>query len=184
MTDTLPPFRYHPDPVATGAFEQRPTVCRCCGQARGWSYVVAPYAVEQLWDALCPWCIADGSAARRFDAVYTDLTRPGTVPSGTPAEVVKVIATRTPGFSGWQDERWLFHCGDGAAFLGPAGWDELVELPEVVEDLCGQLVADGMDLDDAEIIVGSLDVDGSSTAYLFRCLHCGVHLAYADHDRG
>jgi uncharacterized protein CbrC (UPF0167 family) len=39
-------------------------------------------------------------------------------PTDVPREVLEQIARRTPGFSGWQQEHWLYHCGDGAAFEG------------------------------------------------------------------
>jgi hypothetical protein len=179
--DPLPTFRYHPDPVATGALERRPGECRRCRRDRGWLYAVAPYAALDLRDALCPWCVADGSAAVAFDATFTDLGA-GPEPIGVPAAVLDEIAHRTPGFSGWQQERWLFHCGDGAAYLGAAGWEQLADLPDAVADLRRQAAGWGFDDEDAEAFVGSLDVEGASTAYLFRCLHCGRHLAYADLD--
>jgi len=51
-----------------------------------------------------------------------------------PTEVVEEIAFRTPGFSGWQSERWYTHCGDAAEFLGPMGKEDLVKFgPEVIE---------------------------------------------------
>ena len=176
----LPSFRYPPDPVSTGAIEQRAVRCRCCGQDRGWVYAVAPYAVEDLRDALCPWCVADGSAAATFDAAFTDLGDEG--PDGLPVQVLEEVTRRTPGFSAWQHERWLFHCDDAAAFLGAVGWDELSAHPEAVAAVLLQVAGSGIAGEDAEAFVGSLDVDGASTAYLFRCLHCGAHLAYADAD--
>lgn len=178
----LPSFRYHPDPVATGAFEQARTTCRSCGEARGWVYAVAPYAETDLRDRLCPWCVADGSAAATFDAAFTDLGQLARTDDRTevPTEVLDEIAHRTPGFSGWQEERWLFCCHDGAAFLGPVGWDELSPFPDAVSMVRAQAERWGFSGEDADALVGSLDVDGDSTAYLFRCLHCGAHLAYAD----
>lgn len=177
----LPTFRYHPDPVTTGVFEARERPCVCCGQARGWVYVPAPYADVALGDGLCPWCIADGSAATRFGARFT-IVEPGTVPSDVPTEVVDHLESRTPGFAGWQQERWLFHCGDAAAYLGAIGWDEIRDDREVLGSLTEQAVAMGFTGELAEAFVGSLDVDGSATGYLFRCLHCGTSLAYADFD--
>ncbi|MCU1499553.1 MAG: hypothetical protein JWM47_3506 [Acidimicrobiales bacterium] len=176
----LPAFRYHPDPVATGAFDARAGACRCCGERRGWVYAVTPYAQEDLRDALCPWCVADGSAANRFAATFTELGEH--IPAGIPATVLDELAHRTPGFSAWQQERWLFHCDDGAAFLGAAGWAQLEAHPDAVAALLVQAASWGFTGEDAEAFVGSLDVDGASTAYLFRCLHCGTHLAYADLD--
>ncbi len=179
--EALPAFRYHPDPVATGAVERRRVTCRCCGRDRGWVYAVAPYAVDDLRDALCPWCVADGSAAATFDACFTDLGE-ADVPDGLPGEVIDQITHRTPGFSAWQQERWLFHCGDGCAFLGAVGWDELARHPDAVATVAAQVAGWGLTGRDADAFLGSLDADGASTAYLFRCLHCGTHLAYADAD--
>jgi uncharacterized protein len=180
VTEPLPDFRYHPDPVATGAFERSAGACRCCGLARGWRYLVSPYAVVDLRDALCPWCIADGTAAEAFDAVFTDLGDAAAVPPGVADEVVGELTRRTPGFAAWQQERWLFCCDDGCAFLGAAGWDEVAHLPDAVADLRAQAAASGWTGEDADAFVGSLDVDGASTAYLFRCRHCHRHHAYAD----
>lgn len=183
--EPLPTFRYHPDPVGTGAFERHGGTCRSCERPRGWVYVVPPYALENLRDALCPWCVADGSAAARFEATFTDLGPVADLAgdaAGVDADVLDEIARRTPGFSAWDQERWLFHCGDAAAFLGAVGWAELADLPEAQAMLREQAARWGFTGDDAQAFVGSLDVDGSSTAYLFRCLHCARHLAYADLD--
>lgn len=35
---TLPKFKYHPDPVATGHLVESDTACACCGQVRGYIY--------------------------------------------------------------------------------------------------------------------------------------------------
>lgn len=72
MTDLVPTFRYHPDPVASGSVRASPVPCRCCGLARGWLYTGPVYAEEALDEALCPWCIADGTAAARFGASFVD----------------------------------------------------------------------------------------------------------------
>jgi uncharacterized protein CbrC (UPF0167 family) len=177
----LPDFAYHPRPDLTGAVEAVDRVCTCCGSARGWVYVLGAYGPDDLRDALCPWCIADGSAAERFGVRFTDL---GTsdAPSDVPAQVLDTIEHRTPGFSGWQQERWLFHCGDGAAFLGAVGWEALADLPDAEAAVRAQVTAWGWAPAEVEAFVGSLDVDGASTAYLFRCRHCATHLAYADAD--
>jgi hypothetical protein len=69
----LPRFAYHPDPVGTGSIEPRDTSCVCCGQAYGWIYVGPVFAEDDIDDELCAWCIADGSAARRYQATFTDI---------------------------------------------------------------------------------------------------------------
>lgn len=164
----LPVFRYHPDPVATGSFRENHTLaCPCCSLLTGWIYATTPYGPGDQPADLCPWCIADGSAAGRFGSGFvSDMA--GEVPD----EVADEVNLRTPGFISWQGERWLTHCGDAAAFLGPVGWEELKDLP----DAQAALLEDGCD----EEMLALVRKDGDLTAYLFRCLHCGVHLAYAD----
>jgi uncharacterized protein CbrC (UPF0167 family) len=39
-------------------------------------------------------------------------------PDDVPAGVLDELTRRTPGFAGWQQERWLFHCADAAAYVG------------------------------------------------------------------
>ncbi|MEV0291813.1 CbrC family protein [Kribbella sp. NPDC050820] len=168
MNVGLPVFRYHPDPVATGSVAQSAEVCGRCGAARGFVYVGPTYAVEEV-EFLCPWCIADGSASKHFDAVFT--TTDG-APGDVPADVLDDVARRTPGFAGWQQERWMFHCADAAEFHGRAGWEQVRATPGAVDSL----LVEGW----REDVLPHLSADGDLTAYLFRCRHCGQGLAYAD----
>jgi uncharacterized protein CbrC (UPF0167 family) len=123
----LPTFKYHPDPLSTGSIEPSDAVCVACGLARGFIYKGSVYAVEELADLICPWCIADGTAHEKFDAQFVDVDGVGGYGDWqiVPFETVNDVAFRTPGFSGWQQERWFTHCGDAGEFLGPAGIKEL-----------------------------------------------------------
>ncbi|GAA3069926.1 CbrC family protein [Streptomyces glomeratus] len=164
-TAELPSFPYHPDPLATGSVVAADTECLCCGLRRGYVYVGPVYAVADVRAELCPWCIADGSAAERFGAQFTEVT------GEAPKSVVRTVERCTPGFSGWQQERWLTHCGDAAEYLGRAGAKELADHPEAAQSLRETL---------GETFFASLDADGQPTAYLFRCRSCAQHVAYAD----
>ncbi len=170
--EPLPTFRYHPDPVSTGSVRVSGAVCLACGRSRGYIYVGPVYAVDEFDSALCPWCIADGSAARIFDAAFTDVG--SGVPAGVAPTVLDEVEHRTPGFQGWQQEHWLYHCDDAAAFVGRAGHAELLRAPGALDDL---LARQGPS---SALEVEALDADGDRTAYLFRCVVCGAHLAYAD----
>ncbi|WP_051830196.1 CbrC family protein [Streptomyces novaecaesareae] len=174
MTEPLPVFPYHPDPVGTGAIIQSDAECSCCSRARGYIYTGPVYAVENLSGRLCPWCIADGSAAERFEALFTDVL------DDIPVDRLFAITQRTPGFSGWQQERWLVHCGDGAAFLGTVGAAELTDHPEAWASLREELGHGPWSLSQAEQYLKALTKSGQPTAYLFRCRACGSHLAYSD----
>ena len=172
----LPEFRYFPDPVGAGVIVEDDAACDFCGAARGHIYVGSLYAVEEY--VTCPWCIADGSAAATSDGEFTDVED---VPPDIPAEVVDELAHRTPGFMGWQQERWLFHCGDAMAFLRPAGRKDLDPHPEAIAAVKEEWPRPE-DAERFEAYLDALDPAGGPTAYLFRCLHCGTHLAYSDSD--
>jgi uncharacterized protein CbrC (UPF0167 family) len=97
-----------------------------------------------------------------------------------PEAVVREVAYRTPGFGGWQQEQWWTHCGDAAAFVGRAGYREIRwHGPQLVDALRQQLgMAEGKEW---QQFLRSLDADGSPTAYLFRCRHCGRLGGYTDY---
>jgi uncharacterized protein CbrC (UPF0167 family) len=136
------------------------------------------YALDELAEGLCPWCIADGRAASMFDAEFTDVA--WRVPEDAPAEVTEAVLRRTPGFAGWQQERWLHHCGDAAEFHGAVGSSELAAFPDALEHLRSEVTGYGWSADDVVGYLQALSKDGQPTAYLFRCRHCGTHLAYSD----
>ena len=174
----LPTFRYHPDPVATGAFEPTDGPCTHCGAATGYVYAGPVYAEDEP-EPPCPACIADGSFAATFEAEFTDAA----ALAGLSEARIDEVTRRTPGFAGWQQEQWLTHCEDAAAFLGAVGHEELAKHPLALADLRARLAdADDMASDDIDEHVAALSRDESPTAYLFRCLHCGAELAYSDAD--
>ncbi|MHA4950625.1 CbrC family protein [Micromonospora sp. SD19] len=132
---TEPVFRYHPDPLATGSAMRIEHECSVCGQLRQIRYRGPIHGGQP--ETFCLHCIYSGEASRALGvvAVATDgsdiLDMPGEfsdaidVPHDVPHHVIEEITRRTPGFTGWQQESWLYHCGDGAAFLGPAGYRDV-----------------------------------------------------------
>lgn len=178
----LPRFTYHPDPIGTGSVVSSGTTCRVCERPRGYVYVGSPCAEEDLEDAICPWCIADGTAASRFGAEFVDAEGIGDYGrwEQVPDTVVAEVSQRTPGFIGWQQERWWTYCKDAAEYLGRAGQRELSERwPGAVEAIRAEIGYDGPEWND---YLASLDANGSPTAYVFRCRHCGALGGYSDFD--
>ena len=176
----LPTFKYHPDPLATGSIDSSENKCVVCGLARGFIYRGQPYAEEELIDAICPWCIADGSAHEKFDAEFTDLDGIGDYGhwESVDPKIVEEVAYRTPGFSGWQQERWFTHCADAAEFLGPVGHQELIDYGAgAIKAIREEIGFDGNEWDE---YFESLDRTGEPTAYLFKCRHCGTFGGYSD----
>jgi len=178
LTDR-PEFRYHPDPLATGSVKRAAVTCDACGQARDLVYAGPVYA-QGSEPTLCPWCIADGTAAEAFGAEFTGVG--SEAPDDIHEDVLIRVTQRTPGFTGWQQEHWLYHCGDAAAFLGLAGRDEIEAHPGALESLMGELAEHDWSSDEVEEYLSGLSKTASPTAYLFRCRSCETHLACADGD--
>ncbi len=121
----LPKFIYHPDPISTGAIKESDAICDCCKKARGFVYTSSLYSPEEI-EAICPWCIADGSAAKKFDGMFCD-DYP-LVEAGIPMDIIDEVIHRTPGFNSWQQEVWLTCCNDACAFHGDISKKELKEM--------------------------------------------------------
>lgn len=176
-----PTFRYHPDPVATGSAIRSDEPCSVCDRPSEFRYVGAIFGRQA--DVLCLRCIANGMAASALaspddPAEFTDVG--WGVPHDVPPSVITEVAQRTPGFVGWQQEHWMYHCSDAAAYLGRVGWSDVEAMPDAVKSLQDELAQLGVDLVEADRQIRMLHRDGDLTGYLFRCLHCGVHLAYSD----
>lgn len=177
----LPHFQYHPHPVETGNVKASDTFCRVCEQQRGMIYVGPVYChFEKLNEAICPWCIASGAAYQKFGAEFVDDAGIGGYGDWeqVPAAIVEEITHKTPGFSGWQQERWFTHCADAAEFLGCAGKEELKafgdEAINAIRQECNYADKEWQQYYD------SLDKDRGPTAYIFRCRHCATFGGYSD----
>ncbi len=169
-------FRYHPDPVETGAMIQteQGKLCDCCGKETS-LYYASPFYSSRDVEHLCPACIASGEAAEKFQGEFQDSFSVDQV--SDPAKLDELIH-RTPGYCGWQQEYWRAHCDDYCAFLGYVGAEELNArgiMAEVLEDPVWEE-------QDKKIIQEYLCNNGSAQGYLFRCLHCGKHLLWYDVD--
>lgn len=172
----LPTFRYHPNPIATGAFEESEegVACDCCGEITHIYYEGPFYSVDDI-EYLCPQCIASGEAARKFNGSFQDdLSLDDGVDD---AEKLDELIHRTPGYSGWQQEYWRAHCGDYCAYLGNVGARELRALGVLEEVLDDSMWDD----EQKEMIQESVN-GGHLQCYLFQCLHCGKHLVWMDFD--
>jgi hypothetical protein len=178
-TSDLPRFKYHPDPLASGSIVPSPNACRSCGRVRGFIYSGPTYTVEELEDSICPWCISEGTAHEKFDASFTDITQVGGSEwIAVSRPVAEEVAFRTPGFSGWQAERWFTHCEDAGEFLGPMGRTELEAIGS--EAIAVIRLESSYSDDEWQGYWKSMDRDHGPTAYVFRCRHCGKLGGYSD----
>jgi uncharacterized protein CbrC (UPF0167 family) len=168
MSRPLPDFTYHPDPLGTGAIEARPIRCACCGDVQPYVYVGPVYGDRDLDEQLCPWCIADGSAASKLGATFA--ADRSLCKAGVPGTVVAEVNQRTPAFTSWQQEEWLAHCNDACEFHGDASVEDVHNASERTRQ--GWRERYGLSEEDWSIATRNYVPAGHQAFYKFRCRHC------------
>ncbi len=166
-------FRYHPEPLVSGAFVEGEAVCSCCNKPTEVYYIGPFYAVEEDL-CFCPACIASGDAAEKFDGFFT---APDYCDDIGDAARLEEVCHRTPGYFGVQQESWLAHCGEYCAYISSVGNDDLTpqQWKEIEETWHDRLQR--WELEQVRSSLG-LRYEG----YLFRCLRCHKHLLYVQRD--
>ena len=166
----LPLFTYHPDPLSTGSVEVSGARCACCGRERGYIYAAPLYmADEPDGGPICPWCIADGSAAARFGAMYSDAGP--LIAAGVPETVIEEVTQRTPGFRSWQGPDWKCCCGDACEFHGQPSRAHLGLLAtQAVEHFLS--LTQWTPEQWTEFVSDVYEPGGKPTVYQFTCRSC------------
>lgn len=175
----LPQFKYHPDPIDTGAFEEAvsPVICDCCKGSTS-IYYAAPFYSKEKIKCLCPNCIADGRAAEQFNGEFSDYYMMDSVDN---SEKRDELLHRTPGYCGWQQGYWRAHCDDYCAYLGCVGYLELEQMG-IVKEVLDDSIWNEQGWDNPEEMLHDVVNGGNIQGYLFKCLHCGKHLLWVDCD--
>ena len=170
----LPFFKYHPDPLETGSFEEgEEKICPCCGNKSKVYYSSFPYCSEDV-EYICPTCISNGEAARKFDAEFVQNAE---WHGELDMEKNDELFHRTPGYMSWQGEYWLSCCDDYCAYMGTVGTRELKAM-NIADEVIGEYIQRGAFEDIEEYLVK----DGPMCGYLFKCLHCGKYHLWVDAD--
>jgi uncharacterized protein len=170
----LPNFKYNPNPILLKVIKEEKTLCPVCNKNRDYSYVGPFYSVEEV-EGICPWCIADGSAAKMFEGEFQDVESCDDVEKD---EYIDELIFRTPGYSGWQQEYWLSHCGDFCAIKSYVGWEDIKNLEDELSDDI-QRICNNYQITE-EIFKSSLTNGGDHQGYLFQCIKCGKHRIHSD----
>lgn len=172
----LPSFTYFWDPIGNGSIVKKEEICPCCERRRDHIYTGPIYSTVEV-ELVCPWCIAEGTAAAKWSASFNDVHD---VPPGVPAQVALEVETRTPGYESWQGNRWLFSQDDALVFLGEVCGAKLLE-----ERKAGKVKACQKALREWHIEWSAEDLKqivrgGQPAIYLFQDRTTGAFDAYAD----
>jgi uncharacterized protein len=171
----LPVFKYHPDPILTGMIIKTGAACECCGHANGYMCKRPIYAADEI-ETICPWCVADGSAAEKFDGVFVD-DHP-LLMAKLPAEIIDEVSKRTPGYESWQEASWVACCGDACEFHGDESREYLQALDQ--DGLLRVSKETRFPFDVLKDVIAHYQPGGSPAFYRFLCRHCGAIHHHAD----
>jgi uncharacterized protein CbrC (UPF0167 family) len=171
----LPAFKYHPDPIATGAIKQSEAICDCCTKSRGYIYTSNLYCAAEV-EAICPWCIADGSAAKKFQGLFCDDSP--LAEAGLSEEIIDEVSHRTPGFNSWQQEVWLSCCTDACEFHGDASLEDIkgMNIDAFQKAFHGAKVSES----DFNEFKRHYQPGENPAIYKWVCRHCRKIIYYAD----
>ncbi|WP_298782619.1 CbrC family protein [uncultured Polaribacter sp.] len=170
----LPKFKYQPNALKLGIIEKKNIDCPVCEKNRDYAYSGGIYAIEEV-EFICPWCVADGSAAAKYDGMYID---DASCEEVSDQNKLTELVTKTPNYVSWQQEVWLAHHDDYCSFEKYVGWKEIEHLKENLSDDIERIKSEyGLSQSEFEQYLVN---DGGMQGYLFKCLHCDQHRLHID----
>jgi uncharacterized protein CbrC (UPF0167 family) len=174
----IPSFKYHPDPIRTGAFSfDKEVVCFCCKNKTNIYYSSPIYGDIDDDIELCPQCIASGKASKELDIYFVD---EDAMDDNYDEKSQNILFNRTPGYLSWQEPVWLSHCNEPCAYVRNVGWDDIKDkLDEFIDLEADCEKAGGLEIDD---LPKYLSATGSCRGYLFQCVHCRKYRLYYEFD--
>ncbi|WP_010304138.1 CbrC family protein [Candidatus Odyssella thessalonicensis] len=179
MKALLPHFKYHPDPLKTGNAIQKPFQCICCYLLKEYAYVGPVYSIKDIpEESICLDCIANGTAAEKFDATFVDLPENENV--CLTDEEKDNFLKRTPGYISWQGQVWLAHCGNICEFHGDFEQKELLEKFEELKNYAKEYLRCSDDILNEIIKYYDPSSNNNPAFYKFICQECRTTLLYSD----
>jgi uncharacterized protein len=179
MSEALPQFKYHPDPVRNETVIASECTCVCCRHARGNLYVGPAFTTNRdVTDNVCPWCIVNGSAAQKYDVQFSD-AHP-LLTNGIARDIVDEVTKRTPGYFSWQQDHWQSHCNDACVFHGDATAADIATAAPAT--IAAWKMAYSMKDEDWARLAEGYEPKGHSAFYKFVCSYRGIVLLSWDLD--
>lgn len=178
----LPNFKYSPNAYDLDVFEHKEGICDVCNKKRDLKYNSSFYSIEEP-EYICPWCIANGSAAEKYNGEFNDYCGiegvspdPNDAEPAIPEKLLLEVTNKTPSYTSWQQEAWLTHCNEPCAFIGYA---DTKTIEPLLDELKEDIENNGYE---ADFIRKYLSKDGHLVGYLFQCVNCGKHRLHVDCD--
>jgi len=180
MEESLPVFKYHPDPITTRSIVKKNGICPLCKRQREYFYI-GRYKLykgpQNEYFQICPWCLSEGKAE---EVAHCNFSSECSFDGNVSSKSAEEVAFRTPGFSTWQEKIWLTHCNEPCAFIGYVDRKYLEDHSiDVHEDI--EREAKKRDYI-PEIVLSMLEDNNCYQGYLFCCVMCGKYRLFVDSD--
>lgn len=167
MEKALPTFTYVSEKYAHKIFKKNTVKCDSCQQTSDYVYTGPIYMPGDTEPTLCPQCIHDGSAAKKYRASFNEIDG-----RGLETSIRNAVCKKTPGYSSWQDQNWATHCHDACVYHGDASEKDVAEASEQTRAQWMEYY--DMQEDDWSHFMKDYRPDGDQGVYKFICRHCNL----------
>jgi uncharacterized protein CbrC (UPF0167 family) len=177
MIENLPIFKYHPDPIGSGVFIPSNKCCPVCNEFVGYEYV-GPFFAKDEVDGICPWCIANGKAAEKFDMSFVDEDEIELVDNDSFTEE---LTKKTPGFFFPQEDKWPSHCGDYCILIGDAEKADVESKFDLIKSDLDQ-IKDSLEITESVLKADLVRKNSPLWSALFQCAKCKIYRLVANYE--
>lgn len=177
MNDKLPIFKYHSDPIQSGVFAPSSKCCPVCNKNNEIEYIGPFYSTYEI-DGICPWCIANGKAAEKYDLTFIDEDE---IEKVNDDFLTEELTKRTPGFFFPQEDAWPSHCDDYCVLLGGVGAKYIESKINLLKaDL--ELIRNQLEITDDVLKADLIRKNSPLWVGLFQCDNCKSYRLVADYE--
>lgn len=175
LFETLGKFPYLETLDGVMTFSKRKVTCDCCAKKVNLYSEMGIYSAEYEPEILCPDCIANGTAAEKFDGTFQCYLDEESVSP----EDYDAVMRRTPTILSYQDLEWKVCCGKPCVYMRRA---KNVDFPAILEKLKETYSEEeeGVPFEKLSELGG--ESDDESSLILFRCQTCGRLYGVIDLD--
>ncbi|WP_305846489.1 CbrC family protein [Photobacterium kishitanii] len=169
-------FKYHKSPIKNNVFVEQNEKCPVCDKYSIYSYVGPMYSYDDV-EYICPICISNGRAAKKYNAEFVD---DEFLDKKIKKEYLDTLLHKTPGVFFPGQELWPSHCNDFCQFESAIKFIDDKYINENENEISRLAALHEMTV---AFFVSEVNKDYSPFWCLeFKCLHCNSIFLVADYE--
>ncbi|MDB6095964.1 MAG: hypothetical protein JWM09_242 [Francisellaceae bacterium] len=176
LNETFPSFKYFRFPLEEGVVAPSEEICMICNHPRGYIYTEEIYDDNNYVKEICPWCIANGKAAKFFKGEFNLDKNPNVNKKN-----ITILSKKTPSLPSWQFHQWPTCCEDYCCYLFRVDFEKTLNLPLLAKEAIYEYYKGlGFDEKKTNEEIQSLNRKEGPIGYLFECLNCSKPIYFDD----